>query len=164
VSSCLRCLRTKTGNAFSALRSFASQGHLVGTVTGPAKGRALSILTKPRDELAPPHSITSSARASSMGGTSRPSAFAAQKRTFPNRRFVPFADSCAATNDVCSSRSTTHSTTSSALISIAAGIVRPSISKVFLLMTRRKWVGCSNGRSAGRAPLKIRSARPAARS
>ena len=29
-----------------------------------------------RDELAPPHSITSSARASSVGGTSRPSAFA----------------------------------------------------------------------------------------
>src|SRR5262249_5849082 len=29
-----------------------------------------------RDELAPPHSITSSARASSVGGTSRPSALA----------------------------------------------------------------------------------------
>src|SRR6266545_788500 len=29
-----------------------------------------------RDELAPPHSITSSARASSVGGTSRPSVFA----------------------------------------------------------------------------------------
>ena len=57
-----------------------------------------------------------------------------------------------------------QSMTSSALISIAAGIVRPSVSKVFLLMTRRKWVGCSNGRSAGRAPLKIRSARSAARS
>jgi hypothetical protein len=32
VSSRLRCLRTKTGNAFSALRPFASQGHLVGIV------------------------------------------------------------------------------------------------------------------------------------
>src|SRR5262249_1774314 len=31
---------------------------------------------KQRDELAPPHSITSSARASSVGGTSRPSACA----------------------------------------------------------------------------------------
>src|SRR4029077_9228837 len=31
---------------------------------------------KPRDELAPPHSITSSARASSDGGTVRPSALA----------------------------------------------------------------------------------------
>jgi hypothetical protein len=29
-----------------------------------------------RDELAPPHSITSSANASSLSGTSRPSAFA----------------------------------------------------------------------------------------
>src|SRR5262249_10844926 len=32
--------------------------------------------TEQRDELAAPHSITSSARASSVGGTSRPSAFA----------------------------------------------------------------------------------------
>src|SRR5258707_15272130 len=77
----LRSRRTKTASACSALRPFASQGHLVDTVTGPfsvgpAKGRALSILTKPRDELATPHSITSSARASTVGGTSRPSAFA----------------------------------------------------------------------------------------
>jgi hypothetical protein len=43
VSSRLRCLRTKTGNASSTLRPFASQDHLVGTVTGPdgpAKDRA----------------------------------------------------------------------------------------------------------------------------
>src|SRR6516165_8890796 len=39
VSSRLRCLRTKTGNASSAFRPFASQGHLVGTVTGPPCGR-----------------------------------------------------------------------------------------------------------------------------
>src|SRR5262249_55677824 len=39
VSSRLRCLRTKTGNASSAFRPFASQGHLVGTVIGPACGR-----------------------------------------------------------------------------------------------------------------------------
>ena len=32
---CLRPGRTKTGNACSALRSFARQGHLVGTVIGP---------------------------------------------------------------------------------------------------------------------------------
>ena len=57
-----------------------------------------------------------------------------------------------------------QSTTSSALINIASGIVRPSISNVFLLIARRKRDGCSNGRSAGCAPLKIRSARPAARS
>src|SRR5215472_15948779 len=40
VSSRLRCLRTKTGNASSALRLFARQGHLVGTVTSPPFGRA----------------------------------------------------------------------------------------------------------------------------
>src|SRR5262249_57954370 len=34
-----------------------------------------------RDELAPSHSITSSARASSVGGTSRPSAFAVFRLT-----------------------------------------------------------------------------------
>src|SRR5262249_9199375 len=46
VSSRLRCLRTKTGNASSTLRPFASQDHLVGTVT------RLSILTERHDELA----------------------------------------------------------------------------------------------------------------
>ena len=35
VSSRLRFVRTKTGNASSALHPFASQDHLVGTVTGP---------------------------------------------------------------------------------------------------------------------------------
>src|SRR5262249_50431037 len=35
VSSRLRCLRTKTDNACSALRAFARQDHLVGTATGP---------------------------------------------------------------------------------------------------------------------------------
>src|SRR5262249_50872741 len=81
VSSRLRCLRTKTGNASSALRPFASQDHLVGTVTGPPSGRPSqgsrpSILTEPHDELAPPHSITSSAVASSVGGTGRSSILA----------------------------------------------------------------------------------------
>src|SRR5262249_43450395 len=32
VSSRLRCLRTKTGTAYSALRPFTSQGHLIGMV------------------------------------------------------------------------------------------------------------------------------------
>jgi hypothetical protein len=41
----------------------------------PAKDRA-SILTEPHDEHASPHSITSSARASSVGGIVRPSALA----------------------------------------------------------------------------------------
>ena len=63
-----------------------------------------------RDELAPPHSITSSARASSVGGTSRPSALA-----------------------------------------------------VLRLISMSNLVGCSTGRSAGFAPLKILSTYSAAR-
>src|SRR5215813_13091409 len=79
VSSRLRFVRTKTGVS-SGLCPFSSQDHLVGTVTGSPSGRAsqrssLSILPEPHDELAL-HSITSSARASSVGGTCRPSAFA----------------------------------------------------------------------------------------
>src|SRR5262249_37186861 len=71
VSSRLRCLRTKTGNACSALCPFASQGHLVGTVT------RLSILTEPHDELAVPYCrITWSRRASTVGGMVRSSASA----------------------------------------------------------------------------------------
>src|SRR5262249_44818610 len=77
----LRSGRTKLAAACWTICAFARQGHLVGTVTGPPPGRlsqgsSLSILTEPHDELAPPHSITSSARASSEGGTSRPSALA----------------------------------------------------------------------------------------
>ena len=79
----LRSGRTKLATARSALRPLARQGHLVGTVSGPVPvGRPQpqawrpSILTEPYRELPPPHSITSSARASSDGGTSRPSALA----------------------------------------------------------------------------------------
>src|SRR6516162_5200331 len=57
-----------------------------------------------RDERAPPHSITSSARASSVGGTSRPSVLA-----------------------------------------------------VLRLITSSNLIGCSTGRSAGFAPLRMRS-------
>src|SRR5262245_11021800 len=63
-----------------------------------------------RDEIAPPHSITSSARASRVGGTSRPSALA-----------------------------------------------------VLRLITSSNFVGCSTGRSAGLAPLRILSTYSAAR-
>src|SRR6516162_2465187 len=41
-----------------------------------SQGSSLSILTEPHDELATPHSITSSARASSVSGMVRPSALA----------------------------------------------------------------------------------------
>src|SRR5262249_10650492 len=77
----LRCLRTKTGNASSALRPFASQDHLVGksfvsAFGRPSQGSGLTILTQPYDELAPLHSITSSARPRSVSGTVRPNALA----------------------------------------------------------------------------------------
>jgi hypothetical protein len=40
----------------------------------------VSTLAEPHDELAPVHSITSSARASTVGGASRPSARDGEKR------------------------------------------------------------------------------------
>ena len=46
----LRCLRTKTGNASSALRPFARQGHLVGTVTGRSRGASLDHLVGEREQ------------------------------------------------------------------------------------------------------------------
>src|SRR5262249_14839052 len=42
----------------------------------PRQGSGRSVLAEPHDELALVHSITSSARASSVGGTARPSACA----------------------------------------------------------------------------------------
>jgi hypothetical protein len=56
-----------------------------------------------------------------------------------------------------------HSITSSAPARSESGIVRPIALAVLRLMTRRKRVGCSSGRSAGLAPLRIRSTRYAPR-
>ena len=50
-----------------------------------------------------------------------------------------------------------HSITRSALINNACGIFSPSAFAVLPLMTNSILVGCSTGRSAGFAPLKIRS-------
>src|SRR5215471_3247289 len=55
-----------------------------------------------------------------------------------------------------------HSITSSARASNASGTVKPSALAVFILMISSKWVGCSTGRSAGRAPLRILSTYTAA--
>src|SRR5262249_24693202 len=74
------------------------------------------------------------------------------------------ADSCIANKRRPTRRNAPKSQTSSARISIGGGIVSRSFSIVFLLMTRRKRFGCSKGRSPGRPPLRIRSARPPARS
>src|SRR5262249_40964982 len=47
----------------------------------PAASFCQSILTEPHDELAPPHSMTSSARSSNDSGMVRPSAFAVVRVT-----------------------------------------------------------------------------------
>jgi hypothetical protein len=51
-----------------------------------------------------------------------------------------------------------HSITSSAVVSSAGGMVRPSVLAVFRLMTNSNFVGCTTGRSAGFSPLRIRPA------
>ena len=56
-----------------------------------------------------------------------------------------------------------HSTTSSASASSVEGISRPSAFAVFRLRTNRNRVGCSNGSSAGLAPLRMRSTSAAMR-
>src|SRR5262249_52873623 len=50
-----------------------------------------------------------------------------------------------------------YSITWSALSSSVCGIVRPSTFAVLRLMTNSNFVGCSTGRSAGLAPLRILS-------
>ena len=52
---------------------------------------------------------------------------------------------------------TTYRITWSALMRTDWGMVRPSALAVFMLMTNSKRVGCSTGRSAGLAPLRILS-------
>src|SRR5262249_33205577 len=59
-------------------------------------------------------------------------------------------------------RAAVHSITSSARASNASGTVKPSALAVFILMISSKWVGCSTGRSAGWAPLRILSTYTAA--
>src|SRR5262249_39966790 len=56
-----------------------------------------------------------------------------------------------------------YSITSSALACSVSGTVRPRDLAVLRLRTNRKRVGCSNGRSAGFAPLRMRSTKAATR-
>src|SRR5207237_2395759 len=56
-----------------------------------------------------------------------------------------------------------HSMTSSARVRIEGGTVRPSAFAVLRLTTSSNRVGCSTGRSAGLAPLRILSTYPAER-
>ena len=48
-----------------------------------------------------------------------------------------------------------HSIIWSALSNSDGGMVRPRFLAVFMLMTSSNFVGCSKGRSAGLAPLRI---------
>src|SRR5262249_17310576 len=57
-------------------------------------------------------------------------------------------------------RGVVHSMTSSARAMSVGGISRPSVLAVLRLMTSSSFVGCSTGRLAGRAPLKILSISP----
>src|SRR5262249_41478776 len=95
VSSRLRCLRSKTGNASSAPCPFSSQDHLVGTVTVPPSDRpsqasTLSIVTEPRDELASHHGAFLKAKdqRSSIAGRGR----APQQKRPAHVRFGSGAD------------------------------------------------------------------------
>src|SRR5262245_5220935 len=77
VRSRLRSGRTKLAAACWTICAFVRQGHLVGTVTGPPPGR-------------PSQGWSLSARASSVGGISRPSARAALSTALPaGRRAFP---------------------------------------------------------------------------
>jgi hypothetical protein len=61
------------------------------------------------------------------------------------------------------SRRRTYSMTSSARVSSVGGTMMPSAFAVFKLITNSNLVGCSTGRSAGLAPLKILSTKAADR-
>src|SRR6516164_5956646 len=72
-------------------------------------------------------------------------------------RFVPKADIPRCSED------RRYSITSSALVRNVSGTVRASDLAVLRLRTNRKSVGCSNGSSAGFAPLRMRPTRAATR-
>src|SRR5262249_48954504 len=107
------CERGNTSVPFrivsSQIDEHADASHPLGFLRPRRKRPRSRRATEHRDELPAPHSITSSARASSVGGISRRSALA-----------------------------------------------------VFILMTSWKRVGCSTGKSAGWAPLRILSTYTAA--
>jgi PAS domain S-box-containing protein len=69
-----------------------------------------------------------------------------------------------AETEVAHTPSKDYSITSSAATSRPAGTARPSAFAVLRLMTRRKRVGCSSGRSAGFSPFRMRRTRFAPRS
>jgi hypothetical protein len=62
--------------ALSITHQYSDPPHPLGLLRARGERPCRRRAAEKREELAPPHSITSSARASSEGGTSRPSAFA----------------------------------------------------------------------------------------
>src|SRR6266403_3484189 len=70
---------------------------------------------------------------------------------------------CRKLPDSCTAAKRCHSITSSARAITEAGTVMPSDLAVLRLMLRWKRLGCSNGRSAGLAPFKMRSIKEVAR-
>src|SRR5262249_41913774 len=82
------------------------------------------------------------------------------RRLLPARRERP-RGSCAA--EECYERATFHSITPSARTKNVSEIARPSALAVLRLTMSSNFVGCSIGRSAGLAPLRMRSTKYAAR-
>jgi hypothetical protein len=99
------------------------------------------------------HSITSSARASSVGGRSRPSAVAVL-RLITNSNFVGYWTGKSEGSFILNLPSH-HSITSSARASSVGGISRPNALAVLRLITSSNFVGCITGKSAGLVPFKI---------
>src|SRR5262249_7626645 len=92
------------------------------------------------------------------GGVLGPQSLLAQRE-----RRIPAGPPHASDGEVRRRRYPGHSMTRSATARIEGGNVRPSAFAVFRLITSSNVVGCSIGRSRGRAPLRIQSTYPAAR-
>ena len=80
-NSCSPCRNAATracpsGSSAASAHEHADAPHPLGLLRARRERPRRRRAAEQRDELAPPHSITSSARASSVGGTSRPSALA----------------------------------------------------------------------------------------
>jgi hypothetical protein len=154
--------RTKTGNTSSALCPFASQDHLVGTVTGaisvgPPKDRQRIACRQGNaalQEFDPAYdrsgSFASDRHAPAAHGLS-----ASLRKRISERlpRYVRLVPTAAVSNR---NKIRSYSSTSSARASNMGGTSMPSVLAVLTLMMSWYWVGTCTGRSAGFSPLSIR--------